>query len=84
MQEAKNDNNSTSKRKVKEVYKSNRFTLLDSLVNEDELVHALNEREIVDKKDLIDVMDDMDSRDVVEEVNAEGNSCLRNKVDGGW
>ncbi|GKC47497.1 hypothetical protein Tco_1065219, partial [Tanacetum coccineum] len=35
-------------------------------------------------KDLIDVMDDMDSGDVVEEVNAEGNSCLRNKVDGGW
>ncbi|GJR09534.1 reverse transcriptase domain-containing protein [Tanacetum coccineum] len=38
MKEAKNDNNSTSKRKVKEVNKSNRFTLLDSLVNEDELV----------------------------------------------
>ncbi|GKC19361.1 hypothetical protein Tco_1021511 [Tanacetum coccineum] len=89
MQEAKNNNISVGKGKMKEsLDKSNRFTLLDSLVYEDELVPDLNEIKTVDKynkdrKEIIDAMDYMSSDDVVEEVNVEGNSCLMNEVDGG-
>ncbi|GJV32749.1 hypothetical protein Tco_1393149 [Tanacetum coccineum] len=84
MLEAKNNNISVVKGKMKEsLDKSNRFTLLDSLVYEDELVPDLNEIKIVDKKEIIDAMDYMSSDDVVEEVNVEGNICLRNEVDEG-
>ncbi|GKB54453.1 hypothetical protein Tco_0905206 [Tanacetum coccineum] len=80
--ESKNDKNSPKEGELKGISKSNRFTLLNELVDEDELVPSLNEREI-DRKEIIDVMDDIDSEDVIEEVNGAEKSCLRNEVDGG-
>ncbi|GKA11712.1 hypothetical protein Tco_0691258 [Tanacetum coccineum] len=47
--EPKIDKNNSKKGELNEVSKSNRFTLLNELVDEDELIPNLNEREIVDK-----------------------------------
>ncbi|GKC11853.1 RNA-directed DNA polymerase, eukaryota, reverse transcriptase zinc-binding domain protein [Tanacetum coccineum] len=46
--ESNNDKNSPKEGELKGISKSNRFTLLNELVDEDELVPSLNEREIVD------------------------------------
>ncbi|GKB73619.1 RNA-directed DNA polymerase, eukaryota, reverse transcriptase zinc-binding domain protein, partial [Tanacetum coccineum] len=46
--ESKNYKNGPKEGELKGISKSNRFTLLNELVDEDELVPSLNEREIVD------------------------------------
>ncbi|GKD43759.1 RNA-directed DNA polymerase, eukaryota, reverse transcriptase zinc-binding domain protein [Tanacetum coccineum] len=47
--ESKNGNNNLKEDELRGISKSNRFTLLNELVDEEELVPIVNEREVVDK-----------------------------------